>query len=945
MLKEPKQPDEKDWQFVKELQTPLHQKIDWKRHKPKNNEAYLGKGVSIKERFKDSLGVLKTAYKDFNRFLDMGSVKRNGPYQIITARIKTRILETYRIVVTSKSCKILANDTEGIRRGLIYIEDEMLRAGGPFLHLGTIERKPVILTRISRCFFGPIKRPPKNRDELLDNVNYYPDEYLNRLAHDGINGLWLTITFKDLCHTSIIPEYGQDAKRRLKKLEEIVKVCARYGIRIYVFCIEPAAFPEESPILKKHPELGGHRSSDGRVYFCASSKIGREYIEEATYNLFSSVPDLGGLINISVGERATLCPNGSSPNNCPRCSKREPWEVLADSLSSMERGIHRASPKAELISWLYVPELNTASLWSAKALEMAAAHTPKNVIFQYNFESSGRKKQLGKWQTANDYFLSYIGPGGMFHRCAKAGFENKRRISAKLQVGCSHEVASVPFVPVPGNLYKKYKKMHELGVSSAMQCWYFGNYPSIMTKAAEELSFAPFPESEDEFLLKLARRDWGENAVEVVKAWKYFQKGYRNYPLNNIFGYYGPMHDGPVWPLYLEPRDLPLAPTWQICYPPSGDRIGECITYTHTFEEVLTLCNRIKENWIKGVNILQKLKPFYKDNPERIKNIGVAEALGIQFQSCLNILNFYALREKLAWDKKINQLAVLDQMKAIVHSELVLDKKLLKLAESDSRLGFHSEAEGYKYFPAKIRWRMKQLEKLLKKEFPAVEKRIKNRLSVFPHYTGEKPQGPVYKCKYLTKAPELKEKSFNDDVWKNLSQAECKYNGYYKNRRAFWKAGYDKKAIYFSILCENPKEEQKKESWQDDLVEIVIEPRRLWSSQLFRIKVNGSRSHTIFGGKENYQWKASVCHFNDKWSATVKIPFACLDNNATSEKAIRINIGRRIYREGGKREIYRWIAPHMLLKPRLGYGADNPADLGWLVFDKFSKKRISNLTS
>ena len=50
--------------------------------------------------------------------------------------------------------------------------------------------------------------------------------------------------------------------------------------------------------------------------------------------------------------------------------------------------------------------------------------------------------------------------------------------------------------------------MHELGVSGAMQSWYFGNYPSLMTKAAGELSFAPFPATEKDFLQRLAAIHW-----------------------------------------------------------------------------------------------------------------------------------------------------------------------------------------------------------------------------------------------------------------------------------------------------------------------------------------------------------------------------------------------------------------------------------------------------
>ena len=117
----------------------------------------------------------------------------------------------------------MAGDVEGIRRGIFYLEDEMLRLRGPFLPLGTIEKHPVIQRRISRCFFGPIKRFPKMKDELMDDVDYYPDQYLNRLAHEGVNGLWLTIEFRDLVPQLITPEAGKDGEKRLAKLRQTVE--------------------------------------------------------------------------------------------------------------------------------------------------------------------------------------------------------------------------------------------------------------------------------------------------------------------------------------------------------------------------------------------------------------------------------------------------------------------------------------------------------------------------------------------------------------------------------------------------------------------------------------------------------------------------------------------------------------------------------------------------
>ncbi len=615
-----------------------------------------------------------------------------------------------------------------MRRGIYYLEDLLLSADGPFLKLGLIEHKPWLKSRISRCFFGPIKRPPFSRDELLDDVDYYPDEYLNRLAHEGINGLWLTVEFKDLCKTSIT-ELASNAEKRLAKLYRTVKKCLRYGIKTYIFCIEPRFMAPDNPFLLKNPILKGAVAWDNSYCFCPFSDIAQKYLYEATNWIFTQVPYLGGMINISYGERATTCLSSDFGNECPLCSKKTPGEIIAASLKPMEHGIHDAVPEAELISWLYVPQNGTGFPCDEQMLDVAEK-LPKNVILQYNFESSGGKEQLGKYRHAGDYWLSYIGPSDIFSQVSQRALARGNDVSAKIQVGCSHELATVPFVPVPALLYQKYKVMHQLGVSHVMQCWYFGNYPGIMNKTAGELAFEGFKDTEHDFLLRIAAPEWGEHAEKIVEAWQLLAEGYSNYPLENMFQYYGPMHDGVVWPLYLIPEDKPLAPTWRLDYGNSGDRYGECLG-EFSLDEVLPLCQTISEKWNKGAKIMRDLRPAFRNNPERLKDIDLVEALGILFESGYNILKFYALREILL-NSALNEWSeALKQMENIVNGETKRSSRMIELCEADSRLGFHSEAEGYKFFPDKLKWRIEQLQNLLKKDFPVVKDRINNKQNPF----------------------------------------------------------------------------------------------------------------------------------------------------------------------------------------------------------------------
>lgn len=561
-ISEPLQPEQNDWKFVEELTLPERRIFSWGRTVAQKTEVDLSTGVNLIFDSPDTAKLLQTAYQDLKDFFNECNIALTGDYKIITELDNTLTDDAFKIIISKNSCRIIGGNTEGIRRGIYHFEDLLLGADGPFLPLGEIHQAPWIKNRISRCFFGPIKRPPLNRDELIDDVDYYPDEYLNRLAHEGVNGLWLTIAFSDLCKTSIT-ELAPNAETRLAKLRRTVERCLRYGIKIYIFCIEPRAMASDNPILLNNPVLKGADIHDGTYCFCPHSEVAQNYLYDSTNWIFSQVPNLGGMINISFGERATTCLSSDFGANCPVCSQKTPGEIIATSLKPMERGMHDAAPDADLISWLYVP-LNGTGSFCAEQMMDVANKLPENVILQYNFESSGGKEQLGKYRHAGDYWLSYVGPSKIFSELNAIAQAKQNAVSAKIQVGCSHEVATVPFVPVPALLYRKYHEMHKLGVSSAMQCWYFGNYPGIMNKAAGLLAFEDFSTDEQNFLKRLALPDWGEHADAVVAAWSLFAEGYSHYPLSNMFQYFGPMHDGVVWPLYLFPAHKPLAPTWKL---------------------------------------------------------------------------------------------------------------------------------------------------------------------------------------------------------------------------------------------------------------------------------------------------------------------------------------------------------------------------------------------
>lgn len=943
----PPQPPKESMYFIDDLKSPMWIRQPWGITKAESNEVDISNGITIKAGFSDPKNRLETAYQDLKDFLSAGNVDaKNGKYIIETAYAAGLAEEAFKLEISAQSCRILASGADGIRRGIFYIEDEMLKRRGAFLTLGNTEHFPAVKERIIRGYFSPTKRPgslprvanePIVIDELMNDIDYYPDQYLNRLAHQGVNGLWLSLSgnnnkgemvgFGDLVSTSITPNEGVDGEKRLAKLRSVVEKCLRYGIKTFLFTIEPSVrLAKDNPIFKKYKESDVIGDMNLRN-LCVSTEPGQRYLYEATNKIFKAIPELGGLINISHGERYTTClsslsATGEGHINCPRCSKLPPWKILYNSLSAMEKGMHEASPNAELISWLYMPQPQSQSSTSTDTLASwvydIPAHTPKGVVLQFNFTSGVEKTVFGKKLIGGDYWLIPAGPSPRFERIATIAREHGTETSAKIQTGTSHEITTVPYVPVPSALYKKFAAMRRLGVSHTMLTWYFGNAPSLMIKAVDLLSFDSLA-NEDTFLHRLASVYWKpEDVPRVIKAWKYFEDGYENYPLTNRFQYYGPMHDGPVWPLLLKPVDAPLSPTWLLrsrdfkLWPPSGDRVGDSFTDLLTLKEVVELCRKMSTGWDSGVAIMNRLQPNYSNEPDRILDIGVAKAIGIQFRSGYNILRFYMLREKMLRMTGMDRLDILKELKEIIYDELELDDELLLLSRRDSRLGYHPEAEGYKYYPAKIRWRMKQLHEVLSTDLPEIEQQIRDGKLLFPEYTGEKPTGLVAKSipskGNSLEGPISKINLPSGLTWQSFNVGD--------NSKLFeWSSSYDKDGLYIIV---RGVDKRTNISSLISNVTVRLQPRRLWPGKQFHFNSNTSVP------KRNIR----LIHSRGTSYAIVQIPWN--DMGADLDPG-RIRIDVRVTSKNGG--VAGWCELHPA-PSRLEHGTDNPNDLGWLLIEK-----------
>ena len=119
------QPTQEEWGFVKELAAPFIWHFNWTRTKATPVEADLSDGVTIENNYPD-IDKLETAFNDLDNFFKSAGIKLFGGYKIIFEKSESICFESYQIDIQANSCRIEANDSEGIRRAVYYLEDLLL---------------------------------------------------------------------------------------------------------------------------------------------------------------------------------------------------------------------------------------------------------------------------------------------------------------------------------------------------------------------------------------------------------------------------------------------------------------------------------------------------------------------------------------------------------------------------------------------------------------------------------------------------------------------------------------------------------------------------------------------------------------------------------------------------------------------------------------------------
>ncbi|KKR03706.1 MAG: hypothetical protein UT30_C0021G0005 [Candidatus Uhrbacteria bacterium GW2011_GWF2_39_13] len=492
---------------------------------------------------------------------------------------------------------------------------------------------------------------------LHPELDPFPENLLKQYSSMGIKGIWFQVILYLLYPIDGAKEFSEGYETRIKNLKKLVEKAKKYGIDVYLYLNEPRGMSDK--FYLKHPEWKGIETEDKGIFTnCTTrSKSPLKWLENASHHVFKKIPDIAGAFLISMSENATHCHSRWKGDHCDYCKKRSLPEIIAEIVKAVERGIHRASPRAKVIVWNW----GWSSDWEHDVLELLPKKTYLMCVSEKGkvINIGGIKGEIG------DYSISQVGPS---KRIAKLWAHAKKlglRTVAKVQLNNSWECPAVPYMPVSYLVKEHLDKLQKNSIDGIMLSWTLGGYPGgnleLLTGTPEEIALKKF----------------GEKAAPLVcNAWKKFSNAFREFPFHVKVLYFAPMAYGSQNLLYPKKTGYKASmigfpyddlETWRAIYPE--------LIFEKQFQN-------LTEHWHEGLKILEdarkRMPAKSLDDFTDLKNVAIAAYCHLR--STYLQIRFIRLRDK----------GLKEGLLQILNEEIKLAKIMHDIVMRDSRIGFEA---------------------------------------------------------------------------------------------------------------------------------------------------------------------------------------------------------------------------------------------------------------
>jgi len=555
------------------------------------------------------------------------------------------------------------------------------------------------------------------KDETLHASENYTTENLRRIAEAGFNAVWIHAIDHDVVRTRRFPELGANSAAHLKSLQTVIRRAAKEGLKVFLYMQPPRGLPGDHPFWKAHPEAKGtlHPYRHHPLYaMCTSDPGVKSYLNEVAETLARKLKGLGGVILITASEYQAHCYTHhnfrgqfvvdrppSPPLSCARCRERHPSDVAAEVVAIFHDRFAALAPQARVVAWNW-----SWTLYEDDPGARLIGQLPKGVTLMADFERGGHKVILGKERLIDEYALGYAGPSERFMGVYNAARKRGMRMMAKLQIGTTHELATVPNLPLIGALYDKARGMRGVKVKDFMGSWNFGTMTTANTAAFNRFMTAPRLGAREAELRRFAA-DYmpGCDAAGVAAAWQTFADAMGFYPFCIPFLYYSASNMALMLPI--EPGPLTgksVGRAWMM--DERGDELKDSFG-VYTLKEIVEGLAALVKRWREGEDAFLAATAACKGQAAQEER-NTVRVVRHCYQSCLNIYRAYDLKKK--WTP-----AKARKLLPILRDELQHLREVAPVLAGDPRQGIHLECQGRMFTAEMVTEKIARLEKMIAK--------------------------------------------------------------------------------------------------------------------------------------------------------------------------------------------------------------------------------------
>jgi hypothetical protein len=546
-------------------------------------------------------------------------------------------------------------------------------------------------------------------DPLLEeDVDPYPDAYLDRLVASGVDSVWMHVVLYQLAPYPWDSGLSAQHEARLARLKTLTERAKARGIGIFLYLNEPRAMPVA--FFEANPDLKGVVEGD-HAAVCTSVPEVRDYLRDSVATICRAVPDLRGFFTITGSENLTSCWSHHRGDGCPRCKERTPAEVIAEVNATFWEGIQAAGSDAELIAW----DWGWRDDWAVDTIN----RLPDGIAHMSVSEWSIPITRGGIENKVGEYSISTIGPGPRATKHWEAARARGLKTVAKIQAGNTWELSAVPYIPAVANVATHAANLRNANVDGIMLGWSLGGYPSPNLEVVAEIAGGEADLSIQEAMTRVAARRYGDTpAPAVVRAWEAASAALSEFPYDGSVVYNAPIQAGPSNLLWSAPTEYRATMVgipyddldrWRGPYP--ADIFAQQFTkMADGFEAAL-----------------QTLQAEVGDDasPELQRAYGVFEATALHYRSVAQQARFVTLRSTIKGADALSN-AQVDEMEGLIRSERDTAIRLHAIQAGDSRIGYES-SNHYFYVPVDLAEKVLNCERLLAEWVPQLRARAEKK--------------------------------------------------------------------------------------------------------------------------------------------------------------------------------------------------------------------------